>query len=123
MTKKYISNRDLSINIKLGKSSKHISFTPLTLSGSVYYTDDKDIQDALAKHPYYGSLFFVEDLEEEKEQPLKKEAPQYTERNVTCLDDARDILSDEFGISRTKIRTIDAIKNAAENVGVKFIGL
>lgn len=122
MTKKYIANRDLSINVKLGKSSKHISFTPLTLSGSVYYTDDKDVQDALAKHPYCGSLFFSEDVEEQ-EQPKEEPRQQIAERNVTCIDDARDILADEYGISRTKIRTIDAINKVAEEVGIKFIGL
>ena len=122
MTKKYIAYRDLSINVKLGKVSKHISFTPLTLSGSVFYTDDAELQEALEKHPYCGSMFYTEEVEEQfpqKEEPKS----ELKERMVTCVGDAGDILSDEYGISRTKIRTIDAIKKVAEEVGINFIGL
>ena len=45
------------------------------------------------------------------------------EVQVSCLDDAKDYLSDKFGISRTKLRSQEGIEKAAAANGVRFIGL
>lgn len=56
--KKYIANTviALSITLKNGKSAR-VSFSSQTNGGSVFYTDDKDIQWALEHHYKFGKLF------------------------------------------------------------------
>lgn len=51
------------------------------------------------------------------------EQSNLTKVNVTDFEDARDYLSDKFGISRSKIRTQKAVKEAAEANGIVFVGL
>ena len=64
MTKKYVARSVVSISVKLasGKTT-HITFTPRTVGGSVFYTDNELIQEGLEKHPKYGKLFKVDDKE------------------------------------------------------------
>lgn len=56
-------------------------------------------------------------------QEVEDEQPNLTKVNVTDFEDARDYLSDKFGISRTKIRSQKAVKEAAEANGIVFVGL
>lgn len=56
-------------------------------------------------------------------QEVDNEQPNLTKVNVTDFEDARDYLSDKFGISRTKIRSQNAVKQAAEANGIVFVGL
>lgn len=56
-------------------------------------------------------------------QEVDNEQPNLTKVNVTDFEDARDYLSDKFGISRTKIRSQKAVKQAAEANGIVFVGL
>lgn len=126
-TKKYIAKTHISITVKMGEKNAHISFTPLTGSGSVYYTSDEAVQKALEQHHKYGKLFKEDMLYKEhktvevKPEPVKK--PKTTEVRVSCLDDAKDYLSDRLGISRTKLRSEDSIMAAAAAKNIIFIGL
>lgn len=56
-------------------------------------------------------------------QDAEDEQPSLTKVNVTDLEDARDYLSDKFGISRTKIRSQKAVKEAASANGIEFVGI
>lgn len=127
-TKKYTAKTHVSLSLPMGeKVNAHVSFTPITGGGSVFYTSNEALQSALEKHPKYGRLYKLDTLYQAKKvvadpQPIvvKKEA---TEVHVTCLDDAKDYLSDRLGISRTKLRSAESIKKAAVANNVKFIGL
>ena len=72
--KTYRAKSEVSINVVLknGKS-KHISFLPVTGGGSVYRTDNEDIQAALESHYRFGNLFRIVDEPEQKSPkiPLK----------------------------------------------------
>lgn len=48
---------------------------------------------------------------------------ELTTISVSCLDDAKDYLSDKFGISRTKLRSMKSIIEAAEQNGIVFEGI
>ena len=61
--------------------------------------------------------------EDDDNQEVEDEQPNLTKVNVTDLEDARDYLSDKFGISRSKIRSQKAVKEAAEANGIVFVGL
>ena len=56
--KKYIAKTNISINVVLGSgANRHIAFDALTCGGSVFYTDDPELQRAIERHYKFGSLF------------------------------------------------------------------
>lgn len=175
--KKYIAKTNVSINIVLSNGkNRHIAFSPLTGGGSVFYTDDADIIDALERHYKYGTLFRtdhryiaeqqrnnpaakpkaepvqpapaasspapegegVEETEEaeagaEGEEPDMTGAEGEAENEdgddglkkivVSDPDAAKAYLAEHFGYSRTKIKTLKAIKDAAAANGIVFEGI
>jgi hypothetical protein len=95
-------------------------------------TGDEQLQKALAQHPRYGKLFredksFVVEQQRQVEKAAKKEeAPQKLSVqvvNVAAWDDAKEYLVDNYGMSRTKLRSHIAIETAAAARGIKFEGL
>lgn len=51
------------------------------------------------------------------------EAGDKTTITVSCPDDAKDYLADRFGISRTSMKTVKAIKSIAESQNIEFVGI
>lgn len=125
----YKSKTTLSINIVLSSGkSKHISFTPITDGGSVYYTDSEEDIAALEKHPKYGKLFSKQDERQADKKTTKKpkktpasEAP--TIITVACEEDAKAVLCDQFGFSRTKLKLREHIISAAKSKNIVFEGI
>lgn len=110
------------------ETNAHITFAPLTGGGSVYYTADEQVQNALEQHPKYGKLFKEDALYQDNravvaKPKVEKKQKDINEVQVSCLDDAKDYLSEKFGISRTKLRSQEGIEKAAAANGVRFIGL
>ena len=65
----------MSVSVRLSTgSSTHLSFTPRTGGGSVFYTDNEKVQEGLEKHPKFGKLFKLEEVIEDK-KPKKGAAP------------------------------------------------
>lgn len=130
MLKKYIAKSHVSINVSVGKGkgSVHVSFSPLTDGGSVYYTDREKIQKALEKHPKYGRLFHLDETSK-VESPLPPTPPESETGpvpgpkviEVASLDDAKNYLVDNFGISRTRLRSRKQIEETAAANGIEFI--
>ncbi|MCC8071323.1 MAG: hypothetical protein LIO90_05940 [Bacteroidales bacterium] len=59
--KTYRSRRQLHLTIRVeGVGPLHLSFTPLSGQGSVLYSGDPRIQEALEAHPWFGQLFYVD---------------------------------------------------------------
>ena len=54
-------------------------------------------------------------------EPKKKVDESKVE--VPSAEDAKEYLIDKFGISRTKLRSIAAIKEVAASKGIEFIGI
>lgn len=125
----YKSKTTLSINIVLpsGKS-KHISFTPITEGGSVYYTNSEDDIAGLEKHPKYGKLF-----SKQEETPVDKKSAKKPKKTpasdtptvvtVACEEDAKTFLCEQFGFSRTKLKLRENIISAAKSKNIVFEGL
>ena len=142
MLKRYKSKSCISISVRLATGGNtHISFSPITGGGSVYYTDNEKIQAGLEAHPKYGRLF-VEDktlAEEqratehatgtvatvgesaEEQQGTVKEGNDFVEVKMACNDDAKDYLADKFGVSRSKMRSRADIEKVASDNGLKII--
>lgn len=168
--KKYIAKTNVSINIVLSNGkNRHIAFNPLTGGGSVFYTDDPDIIDAMEHHYRYGTLFqadprYIAEKQHNKPEPKPKpgiaaqptldvntsessgerivaentpetgETPEAEQANesedngpkrivVSDPDDAKTYLAEHFGYSRTKIKTLKAITEAAAANGIVFDGI
>jgi hypothetical protein len=129
--KRYISKSHVCINVALASGKNmHISFSPLTGGGSVYYAEDPQVQAALERHSRFNSLFrldpyYVEKKEEEVTEFVESPEEENALRQVTvtCPDDAKDYLADKFGVSRTLIRSVAKIKAVALEHGIEFVGL
>ena len=142
MLKRYKSKSCISLNVVLPTGGNtHVSFSPVTGNGSVYYTDNENIQKGLEGHPKYGKLFVVDTTLAAQKPSVKAQAAIGADTNATatvaaekekavkkvvevkmsCNDDAKDYVADKFGVSRSKMRSrADIVKVAAEN-GVKII--
>ena len=91
----------------------------------MYTTNDEQLEAALERHAKFGKLFKVI---ETKPVEVKKAAPKAVKKDeskveVSSAEDAKEYLIDKFGISRTKLRTIKAIKETAEKKGIVFEGI
>ncbi len=199
--KKYIAKTNISINVvlKSGKN-RHITFSALTGGGSVFYTDDPEIQKAMECHYKFGKLFRVDQkyvAEKQRNKPAPKPKPEIVPEQPTVSaapipigetptptvgeaedtpvgeaedtpageatvavsdseqataedidsdgqpeeaeaeaednglktivvsdpDAAKAYLAEHFGISRTKIKSVKAIKEAAAANGIVFEGI
>ncbi len=127
---KYISSSHVCLNVHLKNGANvHVSFSPLTGGGSVYYTADKDIQEGLKNHAKYGKLFNLDESFKEtvKSAPKVKEPepaqPRLKKIKVSCPEDAKDYLAETFGVSRTQMRSMNSIKSVALQKGIEFEGI
>lgn len=160
--KKYIAKTNVSINVVLASGkSRHVSFDSVTGGGSVFYTDDPALQQALERHYKYGKLFkgvatnspspalpdgegSSDEVQNTGDSPslhsghdAQSEADDQSGHDeddaddevelktvvVTDPDEAKAYLADNFGLSRTKLKSIKAIKAAAEENGIVFEGI
>lgn len=154
--KKYIAKTNVSINVILPSgANRHIAFSALTGGGSVYYTDNPDVIQAIERHYKFGTLFRIDpryEAEKQQNKPVAKakakSAPKQPDANpateepeagqspaedgedtdikkvvVSDPDSAKAYLAEQFGYSRTKIKTIKAIKEAAASHGIVFEGI
>lgn len=131
MIKHYKSNTSIAINVVLkSKKNMHVAFTAQSDGSSVFSTDNPDVQYAIEHHYKYGKLFKLTGVEDEEEQKAKKEAEKAAKKkeemrkvSVSDLAAAKDFLSDTFGISRTSLRTSDAIISTAKSHNIVFEGI
>ena len=132
-TKRYYSVSRISLSVlrASGKSAR-VVFDPITGAGSDLVTSDKELQADLEKHYQFGTMFFLDEkfaAKQEEQQKTKRKAmdvkveQKIEEVTITCLDDAKEYLSDRFGISRTKMNSMKAIEEHAKANNIKFIGL
>lgn len=132
--KKYIAKTNISINVILKNGANmHIAFTPITGGGSVYYTDDEEVQQAMERHYKFGKLFKAQPeikstTKENKNPSAGEQAPEEAEPtkkviSVSDPDAAKTYLAEHYGISRTKLKTLKAIKEVASAQGIEFEGI
>ena len=127
MIKTYISYSDISINVHTNKKNVHITFRPYSANkGSVFKTDDRDIQIAIERHYNFGKLFFLKEEYEvittpQEEEIVSGDKLEIIEVKVNSMQEAKDYLADKYGISRTALRNPKSIEAEAEKYGIKFI--
>lgn len=130
--KRYISRSHISINVVLPASKKnlHITFSPMTNGGSMYYTDNKEIQAGIENHYKFGKLFRVDkSFNEEQKDTSRQEEKTYAQKVdfkevlVSDIEEAKNYLSEHLGISRTRLKKESDIKAAALSNGITFKGI
>lgn len=126
MTKFYKSKSRLSISLVFENGTrKHISFEAKTGGGSTYSSDNIDEQKALESHPYFGKMFseFVPPQPKRVEKSPSSNIGGVITVTVTDIVEAKNYLADRFGISRTKLRSKQAILDAAVENKIRFEGI
>lgn len=133
MRKVYKAKSHVSINVVLSsKGNMHISFSPLSNGDSTYCTDNEEVQRAIEKNANFGRLFFLYSCEDEcnaeKDDTIatsgaEGEKEEVKKIQVNDLSEAREILADRYGVSRTFLRGEKSIKENAQRLGIKFEGL
>lgn len=134
MIKTYMASSNVHINVVLAnKRNRHISFMPLSDGRSVFSTDDVELQKAIERHSRFGSLFFlsgaepvvpeVKPVEDNGTPILDDETPKLVEVEVSDASAAKDYLAENFGISRSSLRSVTAILKAGEGHGIVFKGI
>lgn len=97
--KKYIAKTNVSVNVVLASGKNlHVSFSPLTGVGSVYYTELPEVQKALESHYKYGRLFRLDPTyAPEKPRAAKpgKKAPKPDPEPITTTEAPAGPGSDE----------------------------
>lgn len=137
MTKKYISDSDISFNLKIDGKRLHISFDPQYKGGSVYLAEAKEVQTAMEKHPDFGVLFRLSedesvdlseiDMSNSNSDEPKLDAdgnPILSEQieEVTTCAEAKEFLK-ERGVPVSKIQNKAAILEVAKSMNIEFINL
>lgn len=138
-TKTYQSKSDISISVLMEDKSTHVSFSPITGTGSIFTTDNVKLQAAIEKHHNFGKLFTLR--EETRVEKVKKERKsggvekvcidekdidngnEMTVVEVSCPEDAKEYLADKFEVSRTSMKSVKAIKDIAAVHHIEFAGI
>ena len=127
MTKTYIANTEIGITVKIGERNTRLAFTPTTGGGSVFITDNAELQKILEKHARFGTWFKLEKAEVQETaapavaaEPKKKEIKTV---KVNSIQEAKDYLVDELGISRTMLNTKAKILTVAKTNYIQFDGI
>lgn len=141
--KVYKAETVLSLSVNISGGRRRICFDALSGTGSMYMTSNENIQTALENHPYFGKhfrLFSSVEVNEKGEDinkidvlknavaegnaaPAESGGAKSNVIKVSGPDDAASFLIENYNVSRTKLRTLDQIKKAAEEKGIKFEGI
>lgn len=140
--KKYNAKTNVSVNIVLTSgANRHVTFSPLSGGGSVFYTEDPEVQKALERHYKFGTLFRIDPAFASETAGAMVKKPQVSSKNevtgdvveadsnglnkveISDPDAAKTYLADHFGVSRTKLKSLKAIKEVAAANGIEFVGI
>ena len=133
MFKTYKAGSDLAFSVSMNGGLRRIVFAGQTMGTSVYSTRDEKEQKAIESHYWFNDKFWISEEVDEKKAAAdakkkaaaakKKAIEDKKTHQVTDFEDARDYLADEFGVSRSKMKTKDDILAIAQEKGVELDGL
>lgn len=114
----------------------HFAFTDGATTGygvtpARFRTTNPVLQQVIEQSNYFksGKIFLEKKIILEKDAEIapktaeEAEVKTVTVVKVACLDDAKEYLSEQFGVSGAKMRSKDSILKAAEAHNIKFEGL
>lgn len=111
----------------------HFAFTEGTITGygvtpAKYRTSNPILQNVIESSQYFksGKIHLVKQiiLEKDKAQQAEEVATTQLQKvEVPSLEDAKEYLAENFGVSRLKLKNRQAIVNHAKENKVEFIGI
>lgn len=113
----YISHTVLSFNLNVGEGVRRIRFNPLSTGGGEFTSNDKEEQEALESHPFYGSMYKI--LQENCDIPSDIELVDIA--GISKCADAKEYLKSK-GVTATLKSKADIIE-AAKAIGINFTEL
>lgn len=122
MLKTYSADTEISINVLVGEAHRHLAFIPRTLGGSSFATDDPMLQKAIEQHRFFGTRITLVRIMNENRQEVTstvaEQKGQPVDLTFSSISDAKDYCADNFGISRTRLKSFEQIKAIAKDNGV-----
>ena len=135
--KTYHAKSELCFNVRMDDGYRHVAFIPHTMGGSSFTTDDPQLQCAIERHRFFGTLITVtimrEEAPEASQSPISGSggAPASDKSSATAasgkeplvisfssLNDAKDYVADQWGISRSRLKHKEDIERFAAKHGV-----
>ena len=110
MLKTYLAQSEVCINVTLGSHHVHLAFQPFTLGGSSFTTDDPELQEAIERHRHFGSRIRLKPSSQPPQLSSPSVACQPREKTFYSLNDAKEYAADQWGISRTMLRTREQVE-------------
>ena len=136
MKKTYHAKSELCFNVRMDDGYRHVAFVPHTMGGSSLTTDDLQLQSAIERHRFFGTLITVtvmrEEAPEASQSPIAGSggAPAGDKSSTAAsgkeplvlsfpsLNDAKDYVANRWGVSRTKFHNREEIERFATEHGV-----
>lgn len=133
-------------NIKCGGATIGIHFaggnqTAYGVNPAKYTTEDPALQAIIENSGYFreGRILLLSDVEgsgaytigepsahveETAEEPAPTDEPAELKKvEVSCADDAKQYLMDNFGVASRNLRSLKAINDTAAQNGIAFVGI
>lgn len=114
--------------IRVGKTSFHIPFkggsmTAYGIVPATYMTADKAMQHIIENSDYFkGGKIVLVNVLDAPEEIKAEEVKKVNVIKVGSIEDARDYLVDNFGATKSELRSRKAIEDCAKVNGVVFEG-
>ena len=128
MKKIYKANTHVALNVILpnGKNT-HVSFMGHSDGSSTLITTSEALQCGLEHHVHFGRLFYLDRVVADEEAKVERipssVGTTLREVSVSDLSDAKDYLAEQYGVSRTLLRSKSAIIEHGRVHGVVFTGI
>lgn len=108
----------------------HFAFTEGTITGygvtpAKYRTSNPILQSVIENSEYFksGKIHLVKTIPLEKASEVVAPQEDFKKVDVSCLEDAKDYLAENFGVSRLKMKNKQAIVNQATEYKIEFVGI
>lgn len=136
MKKTYHAKSELCFNVRMDDGYRHVAFVPHTMGESSLTTDDSQLQSAIERHRFFGTLITVtvmrEEAPEASQSPIAGSggAPAGDKSSTAAsdkeplvlsfpsLNDAKDYVAEQWGISRSRLKYKEDIERFAAKHGV-----
>lgn len=108
----------------------HFAFTEGTITGygvtpAKYRTSNPILQNVIENSEYFksGKIHLVKTIPLEKAPEVATPQDDFKKVDVSCLEDAKDYLAENFGVSRLKLKSKQAIVTQAAEYKIEFVGI
>jgi hypothetical protein len=91
-----------------------------------YSTSNALLQNVIESSNYFksGKIFLIKQIVlEEDVAPVEATTGEFKKIEVTCLEDAKEYLAENCGISRLKLKSKQSIENYATENKIEFVGI